>query len=336
MSPDRQVAMALLADINKSTFNVNIKSDENGVSAAQWSTAVKKEVVWLRSEADSPLHFPLNNNSTNPNKPKSPRIPFGQQLMREEYIRFGIDTTSDFLDDTPSKWRIVDNTKYNICETYPSIFVVPGHADDSMVTECAKQRSKRRLPGLTWVHPMNGTPLFRSAQPLAGLKGGMNETKMKWDMLIAIRDMVPGSSLTVIDARPKLNAQANALAGKGFEDINDMPGLASIDFMDIGNIHTMRNSLALHKDDSERCEDIAHAVDSGSPVLVHCSDGWDRTSQLSALGQILLDPYYRTFNGFARLVEKDFCSFGHMFGRRSDYKSSEYSPIFLQFIDCVW
>lgn len=32
----------------------------------------------------------------------------------------------------------------------------------------------------------------------------------------------------------------------------------------------------------------------GVNVIVHCSDGWDRTSQLSALTQLLLDPYYRT------------------------------------------
>lgn len=32
----------------------------------------------------------------------------------------------------------------------------------------------------------------------------------------------------------------------------------------------------------------------GRPVLVHCSDGWDRTPQIVALAKVLLDPYYRT------------------------------------------
>lgn len=40
---------------------------------------------------------------------------------------------------------------------------------------------------------------------------------------------------------------------------------------------------------------VVSAVDQeGRPVLVHCSDGWDRTPQIVALAEVLLDPYYRT------------------------------------------
>lgn len=40
---------------------------------------------------------------------------------------------------------------------------------------------------------------------------------------------------------------------------------------------------------------VVHAVDKeGKPVVVHCSDGWDRTTQIVALAELLLDPYYRT------------------------------------------
>ncbi|KAI0072274.1 phosphatases II [Panus rudis PR-1116 ss-1] len=62
---------------------------------------------------------------------------------------------------------------------------------------------------------------------------------------------------------------------------------------------------------------------NSSHVLIHCSDGWDRTSQLSSLSQICLDPFYRTIRGFEILVEKDWLSFGHKFLDRCGHLSSE-------------
>lgn len=62
---------------------------------------------------------------------------------------------------------------------------------------------------------------------------------------------------------------------------------------------------------------------NSSHVLIHCSDGWDRTSQLSALAQLCLDPYYRTIRGFQILIEKDWVSFGHKFLDRCGHLSSD-------------
>jgi myotubularin-related protein 6/7/8 len=74
-------------------------------------------------------------------------------------------------------------------------------------------------------------------------------------------------------------------------------------------------------------------------VLIHCSDGWDRTAQLCATAQLLLDPFYRTIEGFCVLIEKDWCSFGHKFydriGHYSNAESQERSPVFLQWLDVV-
>lgn len=78
-----------------------------------------------------------------------------------------------------------------------------------------------------------------------------------------------------------------------------------------------------------------------SSVLVHCSDGWDRTAQICALAQVILDPYYRTLDGLAVLVEKDWCAFGHKFsdrcGQGVDHSVSadERSNVFIQFLDAL-
>lgn len=88
-------------------------------------------------------------------------------------------------------------------------------------------------------------------------------------------------------------------------------------------------------------KEIAKLFLNNFSVLVHCSDGWDRSAQLLAIAQIIIDPYYRTGFGFATLIEKDFVSFGHQFGLRSGIKvnnqdEEQKSPVFIQFLDCIY
>lgn len=86
---------------------------------------------------------------------------------------------------------------------------------------------------------------------------------------------------------------------------------------------------------------ICHAIDrEGRSVLVHCSDGWDRTPQLVATALLCLDPYYRTVEGFRVLVEREWLSFGHKFADRIGFgpgsdETNERCPVFLQWLDCV-
>lgn len=62
---------------------------------------------------------------------------------------------------------------------------------------------------------------------------------------------------------------------------------------------------------------IARSLLNGVNVVVHCSDGWDRTAQLCSLAQLLIDPYFRTLQGLAVLIEKDWRHFGHKFRERT-------------------
>lgn len=151
----------------------------------------------------------------------------------------------------------------------------------------------------------------------------------------------------IVDARPTINAMLNQMQGMGSENMDKYPFARKI-FLNIENIHVMRSSLSKvvdalkdadisplppNRDLLEQSGWLKHIRDvlggsatianqvgiNHSHVLIHCSDGWDRTSQLSALAQIMLDPYYRTLEGFIVLVEKDWLSFGHMFRLRSGH-----------------
>jgi hypothetical protein len=91
---------------------------------------------------------------------------------------------------------------------------------------------------------------------------------------------------------------------------------------------------------------VAAQLERGISVLVHCSDGWDRTSGLAAFAQLLIDPYFRTLQGMCILLDKEWCAFGHKFARRcgtgasdhdrADASDGQRAPIFLQFLDCLW
>jgi len=184
----------------------------------------------------------------------------------------------------------------------------------------------------------------------------------------------PGGTLKIMDMRPKTSAIANRTSGYGYELTSNYPG-ATLQFCNITNIHGVRDAyqkmsaicLSATTQDAQWMSLIEDSkwlhhirlILSASweaaffihvhrlPVFLHCSHGWDRTSQVAVLAQLLLDPYYRTRAGFACLIEKDFLSFGHPFHTRCAHgegreqaaatnDEGQISQIFLQFLDCVW
>jgi len=176
----------------------------------------------------------------------------------------------------------------------------------------------------------------------------------------------PTRNYVIMDARSQIASMGNQVLGKGTENPINYPGSILV-FLSIDNIHVVRNcfnkifeiasreysAACLYRSISD-CGWLKQIVsvltasitvvkaleDNGLSVLTHCSDGWDRTAQMCSMAMLLMDPYYRTLDGFAVLIEKEWCAFGHKFrdrcGNCTHIDEQEYSPIFVLWIDCVW
>lgn len=275
-------------------------------------------------------------------------------------------------------WRLTDcNSTYELCPTYPQHLAVPSAVDDALIEASAKFRSQKRFPTLSWRSPETNCSICRCSQPLVGIgsRRSSEDERLIYEInrcsglplaIYSNPGTPPARPYVIADARPVINATANQAAGKGYESEKAYENCYIV-FMGIANIHAMRKSYDLMLD---ACSDdngatwfrnvdlagwLAHVQKvlksvgrivryltiDGMSVLVHCSDGWDRTSQLTSLSMLLVDPYYRTLSGFIVLIEKEWLSFGHKFGDRlgwtnAGWKDDERSPIFAQFLDCVY
>ncbi|XP_017679552.1 PREDICTED: myotubularin-related protein 4 isoform X1 [Lepidothrix coronata] len=208
------------------------------------------------------------------------------------------------------------------------------------------------------------------AAPHAGSSDGSEACDADFDSSLTACSGVENAGtpqkLLILDARSYTAAVANRAKGGGCECEEYYPNCEVV-FMGMANIHSIRNSFQYLRAVCSQVPDpsnwlsalestkwlqhlsvmlkaavlVSSAVDrEGRPVLVHCSDGWDRTPQIVALAKILLDPYYRTMEGFQVLVESDWLDFGHKFGDRCGHQEkvedqNEQCPVFLQWLDAV-
>ncbi|XP_037019352.1 myotubularin-related protein 2 isoform X5 [Artibeus jamaicensis] len=123
-----------------------------------------------------------------------------------EYRRQGIPNES---------WRITKiNERYDLCDTYPALLVVPANIPDEELKRVASFRSRGRIPVLSWIHPESQATITRCSQPMVGVSGKRSKEDEKY--LQAIMDSNAQShKIFIFDARPSVNAVANKRLGHG-------------------------------------------------------------------------------------------------------------------------
>uniref|UniRef100_A0A4W5LU73 phosphatidylinositol-3,5-bisphosphate 3-phosphatase n=1 Tax=Hucho hucho TaxID=62062 RepID=A0A4W5LU73_9TELE len=304
--------------------------------------------------------FPLSNG-----------LPLFAFLYKEKFLVNGwkvYDPISEYKrQGLPNEsWTISKmNSSYEVCDTYPALLVIPTSIKDDDLKRVVAFRARHRIPVLSWIHPESQAAIVRSSQPLVG----PSDRRCKEDerYLQAIMDANAQShKLTIFDARHSSVADSNKAKDGGYESESFYPNV-ELKFLEIPNIHVMRESLRKLKEVVYPSTDeafwhsavdqthwleymrvllagavrIADKLESGkTSVVVHCSDGWDRTAQLTSLAMLMLDSHYRTLRGF-QVSKKDGREGEEVRGKRvghgdENHANSERSPLFIQFIDCVW
>ncbi|XP_069066645.1 myotubularin-related protein 8 isoform X2 [Pleurodeles waltl] len=234
--------------------------------------------------------------------------------VKEDFSRMGIPN---------EHWQITDvNKGYEVCTTYPPALVVPRTATQATLHGSAKFRSRGRFPVLSYYCQENNAAICRCSQPLAGFSTRCVEDEQ---MLQAISSANPGSHfMYVVDTRPKLNAMANRAAGKGYENEDNYSNIR-FQFIGIENIHVMRNSLQKLL---EVCEQKSPSMSDFLTGLENC--GWLRHIKAVMDAGVFLAK---------TLIEREWISVGHKFTQRCGHLEGdpkEGSPVFTQFIECVW
>uniref|UniRef100_A0A3B4TMV0 Myotubularin related protein 1a n=1 Tax=Seriola dumerili TaxID=41447 RepID=A0A3B4TMV0_SERDU len=117
-----------------------------------------------------------------------------------EYRRQGLPNES---------WTISKiNTSYELCDTYPSVLVIPTNIADEDIRRVAVFRAKHRIPVLSWIHPESQATIVRCSQPLVG----PSDRRCKEDerfLQIIMDANAQSHKLTIFDARQSSVAVTN-------------------------------------------------------------------------------------------------------------------------------
>ena len=194
------------------------------------------------------------------------------------------------------------NADYGLSSTYPATLAVPSDATPAMISAVAAFRSRGRIPALTWRDPSGAAGhLVRCAQPTRGLLGRTADIDEAYVEMIRRGGSGSDRRLAVYDCRSFVAAHANEFRGGGVESARRY-GVRSVEFAGLRNVHYVRrvllkirhtpSHLALSVGQAGRwlilqsqllraATRVGRLLEQGITVLLHCSDGWDRTPQVS-------------------------------------------------------
>lgn len=251
------------------------------------------------------------------------------------------DWTRELLRCGATEWRVLSSESVTDCTsafTLPPHFVIPKCLSiEQFIQSCQAFCDSRSA---FWVYGYKNASLVRMAE----LKPSITDTSIENVTLELIRkcdpDKKPLEILNLCELLPSIQD-----VQRGFIKLRELctpenprqfliQDLKYYSLLD-KSCWLLYVSLCL-----KYSSEAAKFLRNGTTVVLRENNGRDMCCVISSLVQIILDPYFRTIDGFQSLIQKEWVALEHPFADRLGHvvrtDGEEESPILLLFLDCVW
>ncbi|XP_076181009.1 myotubularin-related protein 10-B isoform X2 [Ptiloglossa arizonensis] len=234
-------------------------------------------------------------------------------------------------------WRLsTANVDFKLCRSLSRYIIVPASITDSQLMDASKHFQGNRPPIWSWSSTHGAALVKMSELSLLATKRMQENIMFENVRKSHPRKMPP----VVLELNKDVNVKFIAVAFSKFASLCSPENIRQFWLQDNSFYSLVENtkwlkcvSYCLQKA-VEACEHLHLGV---SVILQGA--GTDICCIISSLVQLLLDPYFRTINGFQSLLQKEWIAGGHPFCDRLGHitkRKSEKSPLLLLYLDCVW
>nr|XP_034317293.1 myotubularin-related protein 10-B isoform X9 [Crassostrea gigas] len=241
-----------------------------------------------------------------------------------------------------TKWNVCDvNRGYCVSQSMPERFVLPMNLmsyDELM--KAASQFNENRLPAWCYTHT-NGASLVRMAEMYAESELADYVGNLKTAIQLADVNKGYPVEMDLTKLCPSLkDVQASYERLKELIFIDSGKDFAVQDISWFSSLEGTKWLTCVSQCLKVACDAAKHL--ENHTVIIKEPDSRHYCCLISSLVQILLDRHFRTRLGFQSLIQREWVAMGYPFQREgclvqdSSKSNTEYIPLFLLFLDCVW
>ena len=230
------------------------------------------------------------------------------------------------------RWKVVENKEFKSCGIVGKFFVVPSSISVESVTATGDNHANNRFMSWCWTDSETMVSLLRCSEPQTILNNSylnkilstINSGRAKTHAVMStahLKDSCP-NEMMISNSFEKLWSACLVKDDEYFyKNLESSKWLQHIQSLIRASRHIARTL---------KCDK--------NPVVVVDETGRDMSCLVVSLVLILCDRHFRTINGFANLINKEWLSAGYSFcSSLMSIKGtdSNFFPTFIMFLDCV-